>query len=111
MIVAGNRFDSLNVNRIELQGLFKRERCHDRKLVRRIHAADVECWISLGVAKVLGLCEHCVKGAVLTLLGHLGQDEVSGTVDNSSNALDSISYKALIQRFDNGNATTHRCLE
>ena len=45
------------------------------------------------------------------LLGHLGQDEVSGTVDNSSNALHSISYKALIQRFDNGNAATHRCLE
>ena len=40
------------------------------------------------------------------LAGHLGQDEVSGAIDNSSNALHSISYKALIQRFDNGNAHT-----
>ena len=111
MIITGNRFDSLHINRIDLQGFVECERCHDRELVRCIHAAYVEGWISLGVAKALSLSEHCVKGAVLALLGHLGQDEVSGAIDNSGNALHSVAHKALIQCFDNRNAATHRRLE
>src|SRR5690606_18867509 len=53
--------------------------------------------------------QHVGEGA--TLVTHLGQDEVAGTVDDARQPLDAVGRQTFTQRLDDRNATGYRGLE
>ena len=102
----GNAFD---VDFVEGQRFSERDGSQNRQLVRGIDPFDVEARIGFCVAELLRFGEHVVE--VAALVAHLGQNEVSGTVDDAGNPLDTVSGESLADRLDNRNASGDRRLE
>ena len=87
----------------------ERDRGDDRRLGAGVVALDVGRRVALGVAQLLGLGE---RGAVLgALLGHLGEDEVGGAVEDAHHAGDRLAAQALAQRADERDAAGDGRLE
>ena len=73
-----------------------------------IAAANIKCRIGFRIAEIL--CFGQDLGKRRTVLAHLRQDIVGGSVQDSIEALDPITGKAFTQRFDNRNAAGNRGL-
>ena len=82
---------------------------HDRRLGTRVETLDVGCGIAFGEAQLLGLGER--RRVVGAFLGHLGEDEVGGAVDDAHHPLDRLTAQALTQRPDHGDTPGYRRLE
>ena len=101
--------DALDISAVELHWCAERDRAHDRDLVRRVHALDVEGRVGFGIAQRLSLLEH--NAEVQALVAHFTQDEIGGAVDDAGDRLDAVGGQPLAQRLDDWNATGHRCFE
>ena len=87
----------------------ERDGGHDRGLGAGVVALDIGRWVALGEAQRLRLGEgHRVVGA---LLGHLGEDEVGGAVDDAHHPADRLAAQALAQGAHDRDATGDRRLE
>ena len=85
------------------------ERGEDGRLGPGVEALDVGGGVPLGVAQLLGLGQGlAVAGA---LLGHAGEDEVGGAVDDAHDAADVLARQRLAQRAQDRDATGDRGLE
>ena len=85
------------------------DRRHDRRLGPGIEPFDIGCWVTFGETQCLRLGESdAVVGA---LLGHLGEDEVGGAVDDPHDSSDRLAAQALAQYTDDGDATGNRRFE
>ncbi len=101
--------DALGVTPVELEWNAEGQGSEDGELVCRVDAFHVEGGIGLGIAQCLGLLEHV--GELTSLVAHLGEDEVAGTVDDAGDPLDVVGRQPFTQRLDDGDATGHRRLE
>ena len=101
--------DALGKTALELERNTEGQRAENGQLVRRVDAFDVEARIGLRIAQRLGLGEDI--GEVATLVAHLGQDEVTGPVDNACDPIDVVCRQAFAQGLDDGNATGDGRLE
>ncbi len=87
----------------------ERERGEDRELVRRVKAADVECRIGLGIAKLLRLAETDLERKMLGL--HAREDIVAGAVEDARDPPNRIAGQALPEGLDDGYAAADRGFE
>src|SRR6185295_13523598 len=79
------------------------DRRHDRRLGAGIEALDVGRRVAFGESQRLGFGEgDAVVGA---FLGHLGEDEVGGAIDDPHDSRDGLAAQALAQGSDDGDAT------
>ena len=87
----------------------ERDRGDDRRLRAGVEALDVGGGVALGEPERLRLGQ---RGAVVgALLGHLGEDEVGGAVDDAHHAADRLAAQALAQRADQRDAAGDGGLE
>jgi hypothetical protein len=101
--------DALDVRLVELHRDAERDRAHDRRLVRRIDAFDVEGRVGLGITQRLRFLQH--DREVEALGAHLRQDEVGRAVDDAGDPLDAVRGQALAQRLDDRDAAGDRAFE
>jgi hypothetical protein len=74
-----------------------------------VEALHVGGGVALGVAQALGLGQRLlVRGAVL---GHAGQDEIGGAVDDAGDPGDALAGQRLAQRPDQRDGARHRRFE
>src|SRR5690606_25597885 len=97
------------VDAIELQGHAEGDGGEDAQLVRRVDAFDVEGRVRFRVAEFLGLGEHFTE--VAPLLGHFGQDEVAGAVDDAGQPFHAVGREAFAQGLDDRDTARHGRLE
>ena len=107
-----NRFelgDPFDVGLVEAHWITKGYGTHQRQLVGRIDALDVEGRIGFCIAQPLRLLENGIKRQ--TLAPHFGKNEVRRAVDDPGNPFDVIRGQSLTQRLDDRDAPSHRRLE
>ena len=101
--------DPLGVDGLEFQRHAEGQRGQDHQLVGGVDALDVKGGIGLGVTERLRLGEHL--GELPPLVAHLGENEVSGAVDDARQPLDAVAGQALAQRLDDGDSPCDGRLE
>ena len=101
--------DALDVRLVEAHRIAEGDGAHDRQLVRRIDAFDVEGRIGLGVAQTLRFLEHGFEAQAL--VAHFGQDEVGRPVDDPGDPLDAVGGQPFAQGLDDRDAAGHCCFE
>ena len=87
----------------------ERDLRQDRELVGGVGAVHVERRVGLGVAELLRLGEGV--GVAQAALGHRGEDEVRGAVEDALDGGDLVGRQALAQRADDRHAAGDRGLE
>src|SRR5260370_42123480 len=88
----------LTQNLVDLDAGTKAQRHQHAQLVRCIPAVDVERGIGLGVAERLRLLEYLIERP--RLVGHGGEKEVGGAVDDPDQLIDAVGGEALPERAD-----------
>ena len=104
-----DRLDALHVDLLEVELGAEGEARQNGELVRGIEAANVERRIGLGIAELLRLLQRIAERAVL--VGHGGEDEVAGAVEDPVDAPHLVSREEFAQRLDDGDTAGHRGLE
>ena len=87
--------DAFDMRAVELHRDPEGDRAHDRRLVGRVDALDVEGGVGLGIAQRLRLLQH--RGEVQPLGAHLRQDEVGGAVDDAGDPFDAVGGESFAQ--------------
>ena len=77
--------------------------------MRGVNALDVKGRVGFGVAELLRLRQHGVKGQAL--VAHFRQDEVGSAVDDAGDPFDAVGREAFAQGLDDGHAAGDRGLE
>ena len=101
--------DPAQVDGAEVRHAAKGNGGQDGELVRRIHTVDVEGGVRLGVAQRLRLGQHVVEGPALG--PHLGQDEVTGAVEDARDRLHPVGGQPFAQAFNRRDTARDRRLE
>ena len=101
--------DPLDVGVLELHRIAEGDRAHDRHLVRRVDAFDVEGRVGLGIPQALRLGQH--GGERQALAAHLGEDEIRRPIDDPGDPLDAVGRQPFAQRLDDRDAAGDRRLE
>jgi len=108
-VVGGEVLDALVDHLVEVHRGREREPGEDRHLGGGVLAGDVVGGIGLGVAELLGAPEGLRVGD--PPVGHLGEDEVGGAVDDPVDALDVRRGERLLQHADHRHHAGHGALE
>ena len=85
----------LDVRLVEAHRIAEGDGAHDRQLVRRIDAFDVEGRIGLGVAETLRFLEHGRRSSGPCRA--FGEDEVGRPVDDPGDPLDAVGGQPFAQ--------------
>ena len=108
-ILTGEFSDALGIDLVELHRNTKSDRGHDGEFMGSIDTLDIECRVGLRIAQLLRLIQNRIK--CQSLVPHLRQNKVTGSIDDSSNPLDTVSGQTFPQRLDDRDPTRHRSLE
>ena len=100
-----DRGDALRIDVLQIDMCAESEIHKNRKLVCCIDTADIKRRICLRVAGALRFGQHIGERALL--LGHLGQNVVGSSVDDSIDRKDSICSQSLFQSLDDWNAAAN----
>ena len=101
-----NAFD---ISGAELHRDAEADRGHDRELVRRVHAFDVERRIGLRVAAPLRFLQHV--GEARAFVAHFGEDEIARAVDDAGDPFDAVRGQPFAQRLDDRYAAADGAFE
>ena len=104
-IFRSNLLNTLLHGCVDAQGNTKGQRCQYHQFVRGISAVDIKSWIRLCVTQRLCLREHVIKGA--SLGAHLGQDEVTRTINNARHLGNHIGCQRFAQHLDDRYTPRH----
>ena len=104
-VFCADRSDSFPMDRVGVSRSAKSQSGEDRKFVNSIMSVDIGSGIRFGITEVLGFRQRVFERC--TRLLHRGEDVVSRTVDNRSNALDAICAKAVLDNRQDRDTTTN----
>ena len=108
-ILTRDTADALCVDPVKLQRYTEGYGCQDTQLVCCIDAFYIKGRIGFRIPKFLRFLEYVRK--ITPLVAHLGEDEVTGTVDDAGQPFNPVGCQALANRLDDRNTTGHGRLE
>ena len=94
--------DTLGMYRVGIDMLAEREGGEDTDLAACVMTLDVRLGIAFRIAQLLCELERFIKAH--TLMDHLGEDEVSGAVEDARDLADVVRDQTLVDRTDDRDA-------
>ena len=97
--------NSFGISLVKLQRNTERNGSQNRQLVCGINAFHVKRRVSFGVAQCLGFFQHIGKSP--TFFTHLGQDKITGAINDAGQPVDTVASQTFTNGLDHRNTTSY----